>query len=214
MDRGMRIGIALAPLGLLATVACGAGTRAAPAAETTTAPKWRAVATQMDRGRLSRWRTAWIEGLASARKGGAGPQIDAERPLFSYDQALEIPMPPAGDYRCRVFKLGARPTAPLPWVVYPWFACRVERDGLVMNLSKLNGSQRHIGRLFDDTSTRAVFLGTLALGDETSTIEYGRDNARDLAGFVERVGPKRWRVAMPYPAFESVLDVMELVPAG
>ena len=34
-----------------------------------------------------------------------------------------------------------------------------------------------------------------------------------MAGFVERVGPRRWRIAFPYPAFESNLDVLELVPA-
>jgi len=34
-----------------------------------------------------------------------------------------------------------------------------------------------------------------------------------VAGWVERVAGRRWRVVMPYPAFESVLDVLELVPA-
>jgi hypothetical protein len=54
----------------------------------------------------------------------------------------------------------------------------------------------------------------MMFGDETAPIAYGRDNARDMAGFVERVGDKRWRLVLPYPTFESILDVVELVPEG
>ena len=40
----------------------------------------------------------------------------------------------------------------------------------------------------------------------------GRDTERDVAGYVERIGPNRWRLIMPRPHFESVMDVMELIP--
>jgi hypothetical protein len=60
---------------------------------------------------------------------------------------------------------------------------------------------------------RQVFLGTLMLGDESRAMQYGVDPERDVAGFVERIGPERWRMIMPSPHFESLLDVMELVPA-
>ena len=43
-------------------------------------------------------------------------------------------------------------------------------------------------------------------------MHYGRDRERDLAGWVERVGDRRWRLIFPYPHFESTLDVIELVP--
>jgi hypothetical protein len=59
-----------------------------------------------------------------------------------------------------------------------------------------------------------VFLGTLMLGDETRPLAYGRDQSRDLAGFVDRVGERQWRLALPLPAFESLVDVIELVPAA
>ena len=36
----------------------------------------------------------------------------------------------------------------------------------------------------------------------------------DVAGYVERIGPNRWRLVMPAPAFESKLDVLELTPGG
>ena len=43
-------------------------------------------------------------------------------------------------------------------------------------------------------------------------LQYGQDETRDVAGYVERIGPDRWRLVMPKPHFESQLDVMELVP--
>ena len=61
---------------------------------------------------------------------------------------------------------------------------------------------------------RQVFLGTLVLGDEREAMQYGQDQARDVAGYVERIGPNRWRLVMPSPAFESQTDVMELRPAA
>jgi len=61
---------------------------------------------------------------------------------------------------------------------------------------------------------REVFLGTLVLGDEGRAMQYGRDPDRDVAGFVERIGPNRWRMLMPRPHFESQIDVLELVPAS
>jgi hypothetical protein len=60
---------------------------------------------------------------------------------------------------------------------------------------------------------RQIFLGTLVLGDETQALQYGQDETRDVAGYVERIGANRWRLLMPSPHFESQLDVMELVPA-
>ena len=59
---------------------------------------------------------------------------------------------------------------------------------------------------------RSVFLGALVLGDEDRALQYSQDQSRDIAGFVERIGPDRWRLLMPKPHFESQLDVMELVP--
>jgi hypothetical protein len=62
-------------------------------------------------------------------------------------------------------------------------------------------------------NARMLFLGAMALGDEAGRVRYGGDTARDMLGLFERVGPRRWRLALPYPAWESLLDVIELVPA-
>ena len=66
--------------------------------------------------------------------------------------------------------------------------------------------------IFPGDALRQVFLGTLVLGDERRAMQYGRDPDRDVAAYVDRIGDSRWRMVIPYPAFESTLDVLELVP--
>lgn len=173
---------------------------------------WRTFATEADRHRLRDWRKAWEEALAQAREAGHGGEIDAAGPLLDPDSALTEPMPPEGDYACRTIKIGSPPPGGLPFVDYPPFRCRVRRNGDHLEFIKLTGSQRPIGRLFDDESRRAIFLGTLQLGDERRTYQYGTDSERDLIAAVERVGDRQWRLVFPYPHFESLLDVIELTP--
>lgn len=174
---------------------------------------WRARATESDRARLRRWRGSWIAAIAQARAGGHGGEIDREGPLLDPDAGLAGARPPPGDYRCRTIKVGAASAGLLDYVVRPVFTCRIEAIGERLHFTQLDGPQRPIGILFADSDRRLVFLGTLQLGDEVSAIRYSRDTERDLAGFVERVGPRRWRIAFPAPHFESLLDVIELVPA-
>jgi hypothetical protein len=174
---------------------------------------WRAVATVADRHRLREWRAAWIAALGEARGSGAGAKIDADASLYAYDTAMSDPLPPSGDYRCRTVKLGAKTPGGLDYVAYPFFSCRIAAEEGEVTLAKLTGSQRVIGTIYPHDTTRAVFLGTIALGDERGAMRYGRDATRDVAGWVERIGPACWRVVQPYPAFESTLDVLELVPA-
>src|SRR5690242_262480 len=70
--------------------------------------EWRGVATNADRGRIRQWRDAWLEALQRARAAGHGAEIDAEGALLVPDAALLAVSPPAGEYRCRVTKLGAK----------------------------------------------------------------------------------------------------------
>lgn len=172
---------------------------------------WRRIATAGDRLRLRTWRQAWIEALDRARKANADAII-AGGALFDPDRAFAGAVPPVGRYRCRVFKLGAKGTAMAEFTAYPDFACRIGADGDTPTFYKLEGAQRPAGVLFSESASRAVFLGTLVLGDERRAMQYGRDASRDLVGYIERVGERRWRLVLPYPRFESILDVVELVP--
>lgn len=186
--------------------------------ETTSAPRaaanWRSVATPEDRDRLRNWRQAWVAALAQARSAADLNRIQAEGALLRPDAALEGARPPAGAYKCRVIKLGSPVAAGRVFTAYPAYDCRIDAEGELLGFHKIGGSQRPVGLVFPDAPARQIFLGTLMLGDETRAVEYGEDATRDMAGAIERVGPARWRLVLPYPRFESVIDVIELVPAG
>jgi hypothetical protein len=173
---------------------------------------WRAIATQSDRTRLREWRTAWMEGLRKAQAAGHGAEVASEGALLQPDSAMAWENPPAGDYQCRVLKIGAKAQGLLDYVAYPAFNCRIRAEDGLISFAKLTGSQRPLGMFLPDSNRRMVFLGTLQLGDERLALEYGRDRERDMAGVVERVGDRRWRLVFPYPHFESTVDVLELVP--
>ena len=175
---------------------------------------WRQVASEVDRQRLRDWRDAFVEALAAARKAGHSDEIDREGPLLQADASIGGGQIPNGLYRCRVIKLGAKSEGLLDYVAYPAFNCRVSANGQLQEFVKLSGSQRPIGVLFPGDQMHQIFLGTLALGDEQGALQYGQDETRNIAGFVERIGPNRWRLIMPRPHFESIMDVMELVPAS
>ena len=112
-----------------------------------------------------------------------------------------------------VIKVGAKSEGLLDYIAYPAFDCRIEQQGALQSFTKLTGSQRHVGLVFPDSPLRQVFLGTLVLGDEARAMEYGRDPDRDVAGWVARIDDNRWRLILPYPRYESTIDVVELVPA-
>ena len=184
---------------------------AAPADRMPQAGEWRRVATPADRTRLRNWRSAWTAALADAR-GLDGGAIAADPVLFDPDRSMEDPVLPPGSYRCRTVKLGRQGNVGLGYVAYPWFRCMVGPEA-TPGFAKVDGSQRQVGTIYPDTDARAAFLGTLSLGDERGAIRYRRDPQRDVAGWVERIGERRWRIVFPYPAYESTLDIMELVPA-
>jgi hypothetical protein len=173
---------------------------------------WHDVVTSDDRSRLRDWRKSFVEALDAARKSGHSAEIAREGPLLEPDAALGGGPIPNGLYRCRVIKLGAKNTGLLDYVAYGSFTCRIRATGSTQGFKKLSGSQRLVGVIFPNDQMRQVLLGSLVLGDEPRALQYGQDQTRDVAAFVERIGPDRWRLVMPEPHFESRLDVMELVP--
>jgi Domain of unknown function (DUF4893) len=173
---------------------------------------WRTVATANDRERLREWRTAFVKALEQARAAGHAADIAKEGALLEPDAALG-PVPiPNGSYKCRVIKLGAKSKGLLNYIAYPAFRCRISQEKELQGFYKFTGSQRQTGLLYPAGPMRQAFLGTLVLGDESRAMKYGGDQYRDLAGWVERVGDNRWRLILPYPHYESTLDVLELVP--
>lgn len=203
----------LALTATLALSACGAMNLEARPAKTRL-NDWHQIATPADRDRLARWRAAWMTGLDKAAGAGNGAQIAAQGPLLKPDLALDDPLLPPGDYNCRVIKMGAQAKGMLDYVAYPFFTCRVTVEEGRLHFAKIDGSQRPVGDIFPDEGSRMIFLGAMMLGDESRPLPYGRAAERDMAGIVERVAPRRWRIAFPYPHWESTIDIFELVPKG
>ena len=202
----------LTALAFVPLAACAA-VQAPPAVIQQPVRDWRAIATEADRERLREWRASFVQALREARNAGHGDDIVREGALLNPDAALADGPLPNGDYRCRVIKLGAKTPGLLTYIAYPHFNCRIRQERDLQGFAKLTGSQRQVGLIFPNDAFRRVFLGTLVLGDESRAMQYGRDPERDVAGFVERIGPARWRLVMPRPHFESQTDVLELVPA-
>ncbi|MCU6455384.1 DUF4893 domain-containing protein [Sphingomonas sp. A2-49] len=201
--RALRVALPALAVALLAT--------AAVRAQADVDVDWRKVATRQDRERLRGWRDAWVQALAKvgATADGAAA-LRADRALFDPDRAIEGAALRPGSYRCRVHRLGGVGPGTRALLSGAWQGCRVIEEAGVRRFVT-DGEQRASGDLYDGTDARTVFLGTLALGDEDRPMRYGRDKRRDMAGLVERIGPARWRLVLPFPGFQSTLDVMEIV---
>lgn len=172
---------------------------------------WKGIASPADQQRLANVTGAWAAGLADARKAGFTQAIRDDSELLKTNAALARPAPTPGSYRCRLVKLGGKPALEK----FKPFFCYVEVDGNLLTIVKQTGSQRPAGRLWeDDDPTRLVFLGSLALGDEETPLAYGDNPKRDMAGILERTGPFRWRLVIPWPQDGSKLHAYELTPVA
>lgn len=210
----IRIFAALAAgLSCLALAACAGKANVADPPVAPAAANWRQVATEEDRVRLRGWRQAWTDALAKVHAGVDGARVPATEALFDPDRAQAGALPPPGRYTCRVYKLGANGAAMRDVTAYPAAECQVALQDGATSFYKVAGVQRPVGLLYTETPERAIFLGTMVFGDESRPLAYGLDTQRDLAGYIERIGPARWRLVLPYPHFESLLDVIELTPA-
>ena len=201
------------PLAALSLALVGCTTARQAERRAVEAANWRSVVTEEDNKRLREWRGTFAAALKKARAAGHGAAIDAAGPLLEPDAAIPGAIA-NGHYRCRIIKLGGQGGGLLDYIAYPYFPCRIAPDGPVQYFTKIGGSQRPMGRIYRGDAMRGVFLGVLTLGDESRPMRYGADPERALAGWVERVGLRQWRILLPAPRFESMTDVIELVPAA
>ena len=175
---------------------------------------WRGVITPADRDRYQRRAAAWTLALEQARRQPGSGDLSGLGALIDPDAGRPGVAPPPGAYRCRTVKLGSQgDEGGLGYVVYGWFACRIEQTPAGLKLVKRTGSQRPAGLLFPENDREMVFLGSMALASEPTARSYGQRPERDMVGVLERVGEARWRLVTPWPTTESNLDLLELVPA-
>ncbi|MBB3763086.1 DUF4893 domain-containing protein [Sphingomicrobium lutaoense] len=181
--------------------------------EERSALEWQGYASQADIDRIALLDEAWKEALATARKAGFVTAMEREGRLLVPDAGLRHPDPTPGSYSCRLVKLGGAAKGDPAFIAYKPFFCYVEIENDRFTIVKQTGSQRPAGRLWD-AGDHYIFLGSLVLGNESEPLAYGEDPERDMAGVWERIGPFRWRLAIPYPRNGGILDLFELTPVA
>jgi len=159
--------------------------------------------TPADEARLEKYEETRKAALAEARNGNAAEvaELDAllAKPLLSLPD-FDL----GGEWQCRTVKAGGLS----PLVVYGWFKCKVSDDGSGWKLEKASGSQRTIGRFYDDGEKRMIYLGSFYVAADAPK-PYGSGPESDQVGYAFRTDPAEWRIEFPAPQYESKLDVLE-----
>jgi hypothetical protein len=172
---------------------------------------WRRDAVPSDIGRVQALPIAWQRAIADARARGFGPQLARLGELLDPRLVFDRAEPPPGVYHCRTIRIGAQRPATSSLIVYPWYQCRVSlTPGGDLQFAKITGTLRTSGNLYPDSDRRLVYLGVQDPGTAMRGA-YGPRTELNQAGVLERIGPRRWRLALPFPRSDSLLDVIDIV---
>ncbi len=207
-----------------ALIACGSACQTPPvggaaggagASVTLEEPEaWREVASVESQAAIDGLAARWSEALDEARRGGFRRSLAAEGALLDPAERLPRAAPAPGSYRCRLLRIGlGAPRSRAYSVSRPAF-CFVGAEGDQLSLTAEVAVRRLGGYLWEEPGGAGlVFLGTAIAGGTKRAGAYGEDPARDLAGRFERIGPFRYRLAVPGGAGEAKLLVYDLVAA-
>jgi hypothetical protein len=172
---------------------------------------WRDEISKFDQDRLLRLSEARARGLDAARRG-SGFDRSAITATLDASPARATASEYVGNWRCRTIKLGGM----TPYIVYSWFNCRISKHDGALFLEKLSGSQRTRGFLYEDDGA-FVYLGASSVGSEPPHTYSGSSDGAgalttpdDQIGVLTMIGKGHARLEMPFPAQESVFDVLEL----
>jgi hypothetical protein len=182
-------------------------------ARAATPVSWQAAIRPDDRLRLLGLWPAWTSAKAAAVDHGRTADWVGLGALADPARAADGDWPPAGSYRCRLVKLGARLPGMSDVAPTREFPCAVTNQGGVVGFVVNGAFQASTGRLYPD-GERMIYLGAMTLRGDMSPFAYGADPDRNQVGVLERIGPARWRLALPWPRFQSTLDVVDIVPAS
>lgn len=172
---------------------------------------WRAIVTDEDMTRLTRLPDLW----ADARKAAArfSRQIAREGALLVAGAARNHPAPSPGSYKCRLIKMGTAVRGEAAYRSFPEFFCHIRGEGTDgLYFTKQTGSDLPGGWLHADGDLRFVFTGARQRAGSDTPLVYGSEPDRDVVGVLERVGPFRWRLVLPWRGERSGLDIYELTP--
>jgi hypothetical protein len=194
--------------------ACAAE-QARPVVEVEAAPTgaWETIIRPEDRTRLTTLPATWLSAWTRAESRSAAllkDVADIARP----DAALDHPALPPGSYNCSLTRMGdfgaRRPAVRR----FPPFFCYVRgEEGNALSFTKQTGTDLPGGWLHPDVEApRYVFLGAKQRKPGDNSLSYGTELERDLAGVLERIGPFRWRLVVPWRDGDTGIDIYELTP--
>lgn len=187
---------------------------------------WQEAATGADRKRLARLWEAWTGAMADIAANGQTPALSALGPVAVADAGTmhanaadreaspaKGPLPVPGAYLCRTLRLGQKgnKAAASRVQVGESYPCRIEAKEGSLWFEQETGANRLGGRLYAD-GDRLVFLGATALRGEMGVMPYGADPERNAIGALRALGPAQWRLELPWPTWQSMLDLVELTP--
>lgn len=160
--------------------------------------------TPADKARLDDYGMTKSVAVAEANSGGAPEDVATLETILEAPSLSFAGFDMTGSWQCRTTKVGGLGSL----VIYGWFKCKVTDDGSGWRLEKLTGSQRTVGRFFDDGDKRLIYLGSFYVAGN-KVLPYGSGPDSDQVGYAFRTGPASWRLELPAPRYESKLDIME-----
>lgn len=202
--------------GALALSACAAGQSGIEPIARVDAPQpdpaWRAEVTAQDAARITALPATWQAALSAVPRRYA-PMVAKEGDLMVPDAGREHPAPPPGSYRCRLVKIGPAARREPPVRSFPDFFCyvRAEANG-GLSFAKQTGTELPGGWLHPDNDRRLVLVGARQHEAGETKLAYGAEPERDVIGVVERIGPFRWRLTLPWREGRPGLDLYEMTP--
>ena len=164
-----------------------------------------------DTTRLAHLEDSRAKGLAANEKD-ADPEVGKALGQI-YDRgivAASAVVP--GNYRCRTIKLGSQFEGGRS-VAYGYFACRIAKGASGWTIAKTTGSQNFTGTLTPG-GDGLLYKGAGHYGYEKPRA-YGSEPEQDQVGCLYGIAdnPRHYVLELPEPQFESLFNVIELVPA-
>jgi len=183
-------------------------------AQVSVEPRWRSILQPDDVSRLDRLPDAWTQALAAARASRFSRSLAAEGALLRPDAGLPRAQLPPGSYRCRTITIAPAASSRASYRVEQPQFCHVGVEAELLSFTKQTGSRRPGGYLYEAGDARSVFIGASATGRRAVPPPYNSVPGENVAGIVERVGPFRYRLVVPWPRGGGIIEVVELIPAA
>jgi hypothetical protein len=200
---------------LLPLAPVAAGPQGVPSPREMRSLSWQEQISEADRKRLAGLWNAWTRALNQAADAGEVARLTELGAVAVADAAKPAALPGPGDYRCRSIRIGHRDPdravgVPAVMVGEPQ-PCRISPKKGLLWFEQTGGSDRVGGMLYPD-SDRMVFLGSKAMRGEMGMRAYGSDATRDQVGVVRALGDGHWRLELPWPHWQSNLEIIEILP--